>query len=69
MKFNYAKLLGRIREFGLTQESLAKEIGRSLSTFNAKIKNNGCFSADEIYRICKVLEIAKDEIGDYFFTV
>ena len=68
MNFNYSKLLGRIREYGFTQENLAKEIGVSLSTMNAKLKNRGFFSGDEIYRICKLLKIATNEIGDYFFT-
>lgn len=68
MKKNYSKLLGRIRELGLTQEQLAKEIGKDKSTLNSKLKGKFEFTAKEIDDICRVLDISNDEIGAYFFT-
>lgn len=69
MKFNHSKLLGRMKECGFTQVQLANLIGISKTTFSAKINNQFFFTAKEIYAICKVLNIQKSEIGEYFFTV
>lgn len=68
MKYNYSKLLGKIRERGLTQEQLAKAIGRNKSTISLKLNNNGSFTQDEMDDICRVLDIPNVEIGEYFFT-
>ena len=69
MKYNYSKLLGRMKERGVTQEKLAKEIAVSKSTLNSKLNNRFKFTADEIDSICRVLDISNSEIGDYFFVV
>ena len=67
MAFDYSKLLGRIKEFGLTQNDLAKKIGSYSSTISAKLNNKYAFSMKEIGAICNVLDIPKREIGIYFF--
>ena len=69
MRFNYLKLLGRIRECGLTQAQLAKAIGISQYTMSAKLNNKFSFSQEEIIAICKVLNIPISEIGDYFYAI
>lgn len=68
MKFNHSKLLGRIRECGFTQEQLAKAVGMSKTTLNAKLNNQFYFTAKDIYAICAVLNIPTSEIGEYFFA-
>lgn len=68
MPFNYSKLLGRMKEFGYTQDSLAKAIGIEKSTINLKLNNKGEFRAGEMDAICKVLDISNDELGVYFFA-
>lgn len=68
MKYNYSKLLGRIKECGLTQEQLAKAIGKNKSTISAKINGQFSFTTKEIDDICRVLDIPNNEIGDYFFA-
>ena len=68
MKYNYSKLLGRIRECGLTQEQLAKAIDKDKSTLSAKLNNQFSFKQEEMDNICRVLDISNDEIGDYFFA-
>ena len=69
MKFNYSKLLGRMKECGFTQEQLAKAIGISKYTLNTKLNNKFSFSQDEILAICKVLNIPACEIGEFFYNV
>lgn len=66
-KYNYSKLLGRMKERGITQEQLAKEIGINEATLNSKLNNRFQFKADEIDAICRVLDIPNEEIGAYFF--
>ena len=68
MQFDYSKLLGRIKEFGYTQESLAKETGMTKVTMNLKLNNKAFFTQPEIEKIRNLLRITPDEIGAYFFT-
>ena len=67
MPYDFSRLLGRIKEYGYTQESLANAIGKDKSTLSAKLNNKGEFKAAEIDAICKLLDISNDEIGTYFF--
>ena len=68
MAFDYSKLLGRIKECGFTQETLAKHIGIAESSMCLKLNNKANFRHSEIYLICKALGIGNSEIGVYFFT-
>lgn len=68
MQFNHSKLFGRIREYGYTQESLAKAIGINESTLNTKLNGKAFFVTKEIDKICECLEIPDSEIGIYFFS-
>ena len=68
MKYNYSKLLGRLKEFGFTQERLAKAIGKNKSTLTSKLNGRFSFTQEEMDEICKVLDISNDEIGAYFFA-
>ena len=69
MKFNYSKLLGRMKECGFTQEQLAKAIGINRATLSAKLNNKFSFAQEEILAICKLLHIPISEIGDYFYAM
>ena len=69
MKFNYSKLLGRMKECGFTQEQLAKAIGINKGTLSMKLNNRFSFSQDEILAICKVLNIPVSEIGEFFYAM
>ena len=69
MKFNYSKLLGRIKEMGFTLATLAKAIGINKGTLSAKLNNHYPFTGDEMVAICKVLNIAIKDISLYFFAI
>lgn len=69
MQFDYSKLLGRIKECGYTQEELAEEIGITKATMSLKLNNKAFFTQPEIEKIRKILSIARDEVGLYFFTL
>lgn len=68
MQFDYSKLLGRIKECGFTQESLAKRIGIAESSMCLKLNNKADFKKNEMFLICEALRIEINEIGTYFFT-
>ena len=69
MKFDHSKLLGRMREIGVTQEEAAHRIGIKPNTFSFKINNGSKFKTDEIWALCKVLDIDSQYIPLYFFTL
>jgi transcriptional regulator with XRE-family HTH domain len=69
VKFDYAKLIGRIKEYGFTQEQLAAKTRMSKSTLSFKLNNKAFFTQKEIRIICDLLEIEIAEIGLYFFTL
>lgn len=69
MQFDFSKLLGRIKECGYTQERLAEEIVMTKTTLNLKLNNKANFTLPEMEKIRKVLRIAVEEIGAYFFTL
>ena len=69
VQFDFSKLLGKIKECGYTQETLADVIGMHLSTLNKKLNNGSYFTTVEICRICDVLGIVANEIGIYFYCL
>ena len=67
-KYDYSKLLGRIRERGYTQDALAREIGLGPTSFNLTLNNKRGFRQDEIVRVANVLGILPAEYEHYFFA-
>ena len=67
MKFNHSKLLGKMRECGITQEELAKAIGISEYSLSKKLHNKSKFDSVEMLAIGKEMHIPVDEFGEYFF--
>ena len=67
-QFNYAALLGRIKEQGYTQETLANAAHISIGTLSAKLNGKFPFKQTDIHNIADVLDIGASEIGRYFFA-
>lgn len=67
-KYDYSKLLGKIKECGYTQEKLAEKISISACSLNLTLNNKREFRQDEILEISKVLSIRSGEIESYFFA-
>nr|UVY58304.1 MAG: Protein of unknown function (DUF739) [Bacteriophage sp.] len=68
MRFDYAKLKGRIKEKYGTQEDFAKAIGITPTTISFKINGKAKWQQDEIVKAVELLEISQDEIVEYFFN-
>ena len=67
--FDYSKLLGKIKENGLTLAEFAKNIGISSTTLSLVLSSGAFLRQPTIIRACKVLDIEKKEIPAYFFTL
>jgi transcriptional regulator with XRE-family HTH domain len=65
---DYSRLLGRLRERGLTQKELAAIVGISEGQMSQKIQGNYPFKQSEIGSVCDTLGIDHSDIGLYFFT-
>lgn len=65
--YDYAKLLGRMREKNTTQVGLAQEIGISETSINLSLGNKRPFKQDEITSICTYLDIPISDVDNYFF--
>ncbi len=61
------KLRIRILEYYDTQRSFAEALGISQNLLTYRLQARTQFRTDEIYKICQMLEISKEEIADYFF--
>lgn len=66
--YDYSKLLGRIKEKGFTQETLAPKLGISACSLNLALNNNREFKQEELVKACETLDIPLAKIADYFFT-
>ncbi len=69
MAFDHAKLRGRIIEKYGTQAEFAKAFGISENSFSMKMNNKSRFGSDDIIKMTAMLDIKKEDIGSYFFTL
>ena len=67
MEFDYSKLLGAMREKGVTQADVAKIAGVSETSLRSKLKNRTEFRDSEMLLIKKYLDLANYE--DYFIPL
>ena len=51
------KLRAKMALAGVSQNELADKIGMSKNTFSGKINGRGCFTTDQVNKICNVLQI------------
>ena len=66
--YDYSLLRLRMKEFRLSQQNLADEIGISRVSLNKKVHSVTGFTQNEIRNICSVLDIEDKYIRFYFFT-
>ncbi len=66
--YNYSKLLGAMREKGITQDKLAKNIGLSANSLTSKLKGRSQFKVSEAQKIMKILSLPENDVALYFFV-
>ncbi len=67
-KYDYSKLLGKLRELNITQSEFAKRLGISETTLNFSLNNKRPFKQSEISRACEILAIPIANIESFFFA-
>lgn len=67
--FDYSALEGKIKQYYDTQDNFAQAIPMARSTLNQKIQGYVDWTSKNIYRVCELLHIEKEEVGHYFFTL
>lgn len=68
MPYTYNKLRGRIIELFGTQRNFANKLGVSNNSVSKKMNCQTGFSQDDIIQWSSLLNVSKEEYGDYFFT-
>lgn len=68
IEFDYKKLRARIIEKVGSNGEMAKLMGISDASFSRKMNNKVSFTSQDICKIVSILEIATEEIGEYFYT-
>lgn len=67
VKYDYSKLLGKIKETFSNQENFANALGISRTSLNLKLNGKSTFSQEEISRSIEVLDIPQKDLPEYFF--
>jgi len=67
--YDYSKLRGKIREIFKTQSAFAEAMGMSTTSLSTKLNNNVEFTQKEIAQAVELLQITKEDIPAYFFTL
>ena len=68
MPYKYKKLRGRITELYGTQGNFAKKVGISKNSMSKKLTCKTEFSQKDIIQWSALLNLNKEEYGEYFFT-
>jgi hypothetical protein len=68
-EYDYSKLRGKIKEVCSTQDNFAVKMGMGRVSISQRLNNILDFSQSEIYRACDILNIGRNEIPVYFFTL
>lgn len=67
--YDYKKLRGKIVEKFATLQNFARAMEWSERTLSLKINNKRYWKQSEIIKACKILDINKEDIVAYFFTI
>lgn len=60
------KLEGRLKEFGITKQKLAKLLDVSVGTVGNRFRSPGTWTMSEVYAVCDLLNISPLDICEYF---
>ena len=66
---NTRAVKARMVLLGLTQPTVAKELGMNVATFNAKLNGTRRIYLDEYTKLCQILQVTTPEESKEFFGV
>lgn len=64
---NGNKIKGRMRELGVIQADVAKELNLAEASVSLKLSGKRPMDLDEAKKLADLLNISKEEFGAYFF--
>lgn len=67
--YDYSLLLGKILSNYGSRYEFAAELGLTPQTLINKLKNRKAWDQKQIEKCCDLLDIPRDRIVDYFFTL
>lgn len=62
----FHKLRGRMYEYGVTINSIAEHLGKSIAYVSHRFNGKYPFSLSDVYSISRMLDIDKKDIFTYF---
>lgn len=65
---NGSKIKGRMRELGIVQADVAKQLNIAEATVSQKLSGKRPMFLDEAEELAKMLKISDEQFGTYFFT-
>ena len=65
---NKRKIKGRMVELGISQQDAAKRLDIAQPTFNQKLNGTRAFKIGEVQELVNLLEIADEDVAEYFFV-
>jgi len=68
-RYDYRRLLGKIKEFYGTQEKFANDLNIGRVSLSQRLNGKLSFTQNEICRAVKLLQIDQRDIPMYFFDV
>ena len=68
MNYDYSKLKGKIKEFDMTLNDFAKNIGITEQTLNLRFKNVRPFTQPEMTKAMQLFNEPMENLHIYFFT-
>lgn len=63
---NFLKIKAALVERGYTQTELAKEMNMSKNTLNFKLNGKSDLTVPEMWQMCQILNISKEQIPEIF---
>lgn len=69
MGYDYRKLRGKIKEVCGTQNNFSVKLGIGRVSLSQRLNNQLEFTQNEIFKSCDILNIKKEDIPVYFFTI
>lgn len=69
INYDYSKLRGRIKEKFGTQENFAEALNIGTVSLSKRLNCSLEFSQNEINRSVEILDIPREQIPVYFFTI
>lgn len=67
MRKKFLKLQRRLEDYDISNELLAVKLRMTMPTLRSRLKGTVGWKSEEIITICRLIDIAPEQIGEFFF--